>query len=209
MINFTIIEDDEEIREYLQNGLCDDKNYQCAFVAGSVEYFLRFAEANNPPDLMLLDINLPGMSGTSGLPFLKEKFPDMEIIMLTNYDDTRRIFASLSAGASGYLLKSTPLRDIQAAIKLALDGGAPMSPQIGRKVLKFFRPEKKADKASTLSSREKEVVQGLVDGLSYKQIANRLNISVGTIFTHIKNIYKKLQVNSKAEVIVKFLRGEL
>lgn len=209
MINFAIIEDDEEIREYLQSGLCADKDYQCTLVAGSVEYFLRFAEANNPPDLMLLDINLPGMSGTSGLPFLKEKFPDMEIIMLTNYDDTRRIFASLSAGASGYLLKSTSLRDIQASIKLALDGGAPMSPQIGRKVLNFFRPEKKADKTSTLTSREKEVVQGLVDGLSYKQIADRLSISVGTIFTHIKNIYKKLQVNSKAEVIVKSLRGEL
>jgi DNA-binding NarL/FixJ family response regulator len=209
MIKYAIIEDDNEIREYLKEGIDSDSEFTCLFTADSVEYFLRFSEKKAPPEILLLDINLPGMSGINALPLLKEKFPEMEIVMLTNYDDSERIFESLKAGASGYLLKSTSLKEIKEAINQVIKGGAPMSPQIGRKILSYFRPKKTSNKISPLSLREKEVVQGLVDGLSYKQIAERLNISPGTIYSHIKNIYKKLRVNSKSEVIAKSFRGEL
>ena len=209
MIKYAIIEDDNEIREYLKEGIDSDSEFTCLLTADSVEYFLRFSEKKAPPEILLLDINLPGMSGINALPLLKEKFPEMEIVMLTNYDDSERIFESLKAGASGYLLKSTSLKEIKEAINQVIKGGAPMSPQIGRKILSYFRPKKTSNKISPLSLREKEVVQGLVDGLSYKQIAERLNISPGTIYSHIKNIYKKLRVNSKSEVIAKSFRGEL
>jgi len=156
-----------------------------------------------------MDINLPGMNGIDGTRLIKEKYPEIEIIMLTSYDDSNRVFDSLKAGASGYLLKTTSLKDLHTALELLQSGGAPMTPQIARKTLEFFRPHKKEIRKSILTEKEKEVVQGLVDGLSYKLIADRMYISVGTIYTHIKNIYKKLHVNSKAEVITKSLRGEI
>jgi DNA-binding NarL/FixJ family response regulator len=162
------------------------------------------------PDLILMDIQLPGMSGIEGIGLIREKYPEIDIIMLTVYHDSHKIFNSLCAGASGYLLKHTSLPKIKDSILDLLEGGAPMSPQIARKVINHFQdqqPKKNAD--SDLTPREHDIVNGLVDGLSYKMIADRYDISIDTVRAHIRNIYKKLHVNSKAEVIAKSLKGEI
>jgi DNA-binding NarL/FixJ family response regulator len=155
-----------------------------------------------------MDIGLPGMSGIDGMKLIKQDYPDVDIVMLTVYNDADKIFQSLCAGATGYLLKNTPLEEIKEGIELLTRGGSPMSPQIARKVIDFFGSEKKKV-ASPLSEKEKEIVVGLVDGLSYKLIADRMSISLETVRFHIKNIYRKLHVHSKAEVISKSLKGEI
>jgi DNA-binding NarL/FixJ family response regulator len=156
-----------------------------------------------------MDIQLPGMSGIEGIGIIKEKYPEIEIIMLTVYHDSHKIFDSLKAGASGYLLKHTSLPEIKESIEKLASGGAPMSPQIARKVIQYFNKPDKKEVESDLTPREQDIVNGLVDGLSYKLIADRFDISIDTVRAHIRNIYKKLHVNSKAEVITKSLRGEI
>ncbi|MBN2858502.1 MAG: response regulator transcription factor [Candidatus Delongbacteria bacterium] len=209
MIKFGIVEDISEVREYVAECITSDERFVCVFSCESVEEVLNSLDSDDLPAFILMDINLPGMSGISGVKLIKQKYPEIDLVMLTNYDESGKIFESLQAGASGYLLKSTSFDDIHDAIGLLLNGGAPMSPVVARKVLEFFRPQKKKSEDSNLTDREKQVVEGLVDGLSYKMIADRLKISPGTIFTHIKNIYKKLHVNSKGEVISKSLKGEI
>ena len=209
MINYAIVEDDPEIRGNIEDMINTDEKYRCIISAERVEFLLNRLDRNQLPKLIIMDINLPGMNGIDGTRLIKEKYPDIEIVMLTSYDDSNRVFESLKAGATGYLLKTTSFKDLHHALELLGAGGAPMTPQIARKTLEFFRPQKKKTQKSVLTEKEKEVVQGLVDGLSYKRIADRMFISVGTIYTHIRNIYQKLHVNSKAEVITKSLRGEI
>lgn len=209
MIKYGIVEDIEDIRESIIDCISSNEKFQCVLECDSVECMLKELNEANLPEFIFMDINLPGMTGISGVKLAKEKFPSIDFVMMTNYDDSKRIFESLQAGATGYLLKSTSFDDIHKEINLLLNGGAPMSPVVARKVLEFFRPEKKKKNEFKLTDREKQVVEGLVDGLSYKMIAGRLEISIGTIFTHIKNIYKKLHVNSKGEVISKSLKGEI
>lgn len=158
-----------------------------------------------------MDIQLPGMSGIEGIGIIKDKYPEIDIIMLTVYHDSHKIFDSLCAGASGYLLKHTSLPEIKESILNLLNGGAPMSPQIARKVINHFQEQepRKSNVESSLTPREHDIVNGLVDGLSYKMIADRYDISIDTVRAHIRNIYKKLHVNSKAEVIAKSLKGEI
>ncbi|MBN2789967.1 MAG: response regulator transcription factor [Candidatus Delongbacteria bacterium] len=209
MIKYGIVEDIEDIRENIVDCISSDERFKCVIECDSVECFLGSLKEDDLPEFVFMDINLPGMTGISGVKLAKEKYPSIDFVMLTNFDDSKRIFESLQAGATGYLLKSTSFDDIHKEIELLLNGGAPMSPVVARKVLEFFRPDKKKKDDSNLTDREKQVVEGLVDGLSYKMIAGRLEISIGTIFTHIKNIYKKLHVNSKGEVISKSLKGEI
>ncbi len=209
MIKYGIVEDIEDIREELIDCISSDERFECILDCDSVENMFNELDSSNIPDFIFMDINLPGMTGISGVKLAKEKYPSIDFVMMTNYDDSKRIFESLQAGATGYLLKSTSFDDIHKEIELLLNGGAPMSPVVARKVLEFFRPDKKIKEESPLTDREKQVVESLVDGLSYKMIAGRLEISIGTIFTHIKNIYKKLHVNSKGEVISKSLKGEI
>jgi DNA-binding NarL/FixJ family response regulator len=156
-----------------------------------------------------MDIGLPGMSGISGIKLIKERYPEINIVMLTIHNDTRRIFQSLCAGASGYLLKTTPFKDIMSSLRELYYGGAPMSPQIARKVIDYFRPVGKQKSESALTKKEQEIVLNLVDGLSYKMIADQQNISLETVRSHIKNIYSKLHVHCKADVIRKSLQGEI
>ena len=209
MIKYGIVEDNSEVREYIIEWLDSDEKFKCIIRCESVEEILNELNGTDIPDFILMDINLPGASGISGVRLIKDRFPDINIVMLTNYSDSERIFDSLKAGASGYLLKGISFEDLHREIGLLLKGGAPMSPSVARKVLEFFRPEKKNSEESVLSGREKQVVECLVEGLSYKMIADRLNISDGTIYSHIKNIYRKLHVNSKGEVIARSLRGEI
>jgi len=209
MINVAIIEDDEDIREGIRKYLNKQPGFLCHLAEESVEDFLSQLRDDDVPEVILMDIGLPGMSGIDGSKLIKKSYPDLDIIMLTVYHDSHKIFEALRAGASGYLLKNTPLAEIKEAIEQSHAGGAPMSPQIARKVIEHFNPPNKPEPDSLLTAKEKEIVVGLVDGLSYKMIADRMNISVETVRFHIKNIYQKLHVHSKAEVITKSLRGEI
>lgn len=205
MKNIAIIEDDLELKDLLQKYLNMQPEFKCETAAESVEEFLE--KVQKIPDVILSDIGLPGMSGIEGLKILKEKFPDTEIVMLSVHDDSDSVFNSLCNGASGYLLKNTPIEQIKESINILSSGGSPMSPNIARRVINYFTPKKKND--SPLSEREYEIVSGLVDGLSYKMIGGRLGISIHTVRQHIRNIYRKLNVNSKGEVITKSFKGEI
>ncbi len=211
MANVAIVEDNVKIRDLIQKFLNKQESLKCPIAVDSVEQFLKLLDKEHLPDIILMDIELPGMSGIDGMRLLKNKYPGMDIIIISVYHDSHKIFDSLCAGASGYLLKHTTLPEIKDAIEVVLNGGAPMSPQIARKVINFFnQPSVTKKKSETeLTQREQEIVIGLVDGLSYKMIADRLEISIDTVRAHIRNIYKKLHVNSKAEVIAKSLKGEI
>tara|TARA_R110002126_G_scaffold42758_1_gene123031 strand:- start:4905 stop:5537 length:633 start_codon:yes stop_codon:yes gene_type:complete len=205
-----IVEDNVKIRDLIQRYLDMQEDMDCPVAKDSVEEMLEYLEKHQAPDVLLMDIQLPGMSGIKGMGIIKTKYPDIDIIMLTIYHDSHKIFDSLKAGASGYLLKHTSLPEIKKSIDNLLKGGAPMSPQIARKVITHFNDQApKKNPNSMLTDREQDIVNGLVDGLSYKLIADRFDISIDTVRAHIRNIYKKLHVNSKAEVIAKSLRGEI
>ena len=209
MAQVGIIEDNKKIRQLMQRYLDMQEDMSCPVAMESVEEMLDYLTTYPHPNVLLMDIQLPGMSGIEGMKIIQQKYPDIEIIMLTVYHDSHKIFDSLKAGASGYLLKHTSLPEIKDAIELLMQGGAPMSPQIARKVITHFNDRGQKQQESNLTNREQDIVNGLVDGLSYKLIADRLDISIDTVRAHIRNIYKKLHVNSKAEVIAKSLRGEL
>ncbi|MDA0736482.1 response regulator transcription factor [Bacteroidota bacterium] len=209
MAQVGIIEDNKKIRQLMQRYLDMQEDMSCPVATESVEEMLDYLTTYPHPNVLLMDIQLPGMSGIEGMKIIQQKYPDIEIIMLTVYHDSHKIFDSLKAGASGYLLKHTSLPEIKDAIELLMQGGAPMSPQIARKVITHFNDRGQKQQESNLTNREQDIVNGLVDGLSYKLIADRLDISIDTVRAHIRNIYKKLHVNSKAEVIAKSLRGEL
>lgn len=210
MIDVGIVEDNVKIRNLIQKFLDMQSSMSCKTAVDSVEEMFDFLKENRPPDVLLMDIQLPGMSGIEGIGIIKKEYPEVEIIMLTIYHDSHKIFDSLCAGASGYLLKHTSLDGIKESIETLMQGGAPMSPQIARKVIQHFKkPEPKKNPESELTLREQDVVNGLVDGLSYKMIADRYDISIDTVRAHIRNIYRKLHVNSKAEVIAKSLKGEI
>lgn len=208
-----IVEDNVKIRDLIQSFINMQQDMECHQGYSSVENLMAVMREGDIPQIVLMDIDLEGMSGIDGMKLIKTKYPDVEIIMLTVYHDSHKIFNSLRAGASGYLLKHTSLPEIKEAIDILLQGGSPMSPQIARKVIAHFSapPATEESRAndSGLTMREQEIVVGLVDGLSYKMIADRMDISIDTVRAHIRNIYKKLHVNSKAEVIAKSLRGEI
>ncbi len=209
MISTAIIEDIKEIRIPIKEFLCDQEEILCNTSAGSVEEFFENYDKEIPPDVLLLDIGLPGISGLTAIQIIKEKLPKTEIIMLTVHEEAEIIFRALKSGASGYLLKSTKLSEIKNAVIEVSKGGAPMSPLIARKVVKYFDESKSTQNENFLSEREKQVVDFIVDGLSMKMIAANLNVTVDTIKYHCKNIYKKLQINSKGELISKSFRGEI
>lgn len=210
MIKVGIVEDNVKIRNLIQRYLDMQDGIGCPVAVDSVEEMLEHLKNNDNPDIILMDIQLPGMSGIEGIGIIKKDYPEIDIIMLTVYHDSHKIFDSLKAGASGYLLKHTSLPEIKEAVEDLAKGGAPMSPQIARKVIQYFnKPVVKKKPESNLTAREQDIVNGLVDGLSYKMIADRFDISIDTVRAHIRNIYKKLHVNSKGEVIAKSLRGEI
>lgn len=208
MIDVAIIEDDHEIRVDIREFLNSHDDMTCRLAKETVESFLAVLSEGNKPDIILMDIGLPGMSGISGIRIIKEKYPEINIIMFTIYHDSDKIFQSLCAGASGYLLKTTPFQELAHTIEIVHKGGSFMSPQIARKVIDHFQTVPKK-KVSPLTEKEKEIVMGLVAGLSYKMIADKAFVSIETVRSHIKNIYKKLHVHGKADVIRKSLSGEI
>lgn len=182
-------------------------------VSDSIEAFLPWlSNAEVLPDVLLLDVSLPGMTGIQGISKIKQLSEELSIIMLTIHDDSERVFNAFKEGANGYLLKSTPLAKIKEGILDIQENGAPMSPSIAKKVIAHFNQKtgrKKTDDLNALTPREQDVVDGLVEGLGYKEIASKLEISIETVRHHIKNIYNKLHVNSKSQVVAKSLRGEI
>ena len=202
MIKLSLIEDDMEISQTLDELFRNDKQVDLVSKHDSIESF--FKDKVPQLDVIIVDIGLPGVSGIEGIRMIKDVLPEAEILMFTIYKDVDRIFAAIKAGASGYLLKSTTNDKLRDAVLKTAMGGSIMSPSVARKVLDFFQ-QPKVEPLNVLTSREKEIVQGLVDGLSYKQISDKLFISLETVRSHIKNIYRKLQVQSKVEVVRKAL----
>jgi len=164
----------------------------------------------NLPDVVLSDIGLPGMSGIEGIRILKEKYPNLLLIMLSIYDDDERIFDALCAGACGYLLKKTPPVRLLESLREAVAGGSPISPEVARRVITLFRDVRPPTKAEyDLTPHEKRLLKMLVEGHNYKTAALELNVSINTISFHMRHIYEKLQVHSKSEAVAKALRDRL
>lgn len=209
VIKVVIIEDRREIREGLATLIQLTEGYSCTGQYYSMEEALRQMTAN-APDVALLDIGLPGMSGIEGIEFLKARYPQLLILVLTVYDDDERIFRAMCAGACGYLLKKTSPARLLDCIGEAVAGGAPMSPEVARRVVTLFRkfaPPKNVD--YQLTPHETRLLKLLVDGYTFKNVAAKLDVSIYTVSFHMRNIYEKLQVHSKSEAVSKALRQGL
>lgn len=204
-IRVSIVEDSNEIRESLAVLLRSSEGFSLHGAYGSGEAALEHVPASRP-DVLLMDINLPGMSGIECLRKLKLDIPDLQVIMLTVYEDPDAIFDSLSAGASGYLLKRTTPEKILEAIHDVSLGGAPMSSQIARKVVKSFSTPA-LEPSQGLTPREHEILELLARGYRYKEIGETLEISVETVRSHLHNVYEKLHVRSRTEAVRKYFRS--
>lgn len=208
MIKVVITEDNNTIREGLAALINGTPGYSCVGAFSECESFLAKIPTL-PADVVLMDIGLPGMSGIDGIVKAKKMRPELNILMLTVYEDSQTVFKALCAGACGYLVKKTPPARLLDAIKDANDGGAPMSSLIARQVIDVFKQtqgKQNDEKDTELSAREKEVLTSLSDGNNYQEIADRLFISVDTVRHHIKNIYRKLHVHSQSEAVAKAIR---
>ena len=208
-ITVAIIEDHHKFRECLEFLLNNTKGYRCVGSFRSMEEALEKINFNLP-DVALVDIGLPGMSGVEGVRILKERYPSLLMLINTVYDDDERIFKALCAGASGYLLKKTPPARLLESLQEAIAGGAPMSPEVARRVLTLFREIRPPDNVDyRLTPHELRLLKLLVEGHSYKTAAAKLNVSAKTISFHLQKIYEKLQVHSKSEAVAKALRNRL
>lgn len=201
MIKVSIVEDDKIIRESIADLINDTDGFECIGSYSDCESCLRDITKNNP-DVILMDIELPGISGIEGVKRIKDKYSEIDVIMLTVHEDLSLVFDALRAGACGYLDKSTPEEKILESIREITEGGAPMSYKIAKLVVSSFQQKTE----SSLTNREQNVLDELCRGLSYKEIAYKLFISVGTVRHHIKNIYHKLHVHSKSEAVAKALK---
>jgi DNA-binding NarL/FixJ family response regulator len=208
-IKVAIIEDRREIRE----GLSTLIQFTDGF--SSVGQFYSMEEAlmtmgDRLPDIVLIDIGLPGMSGLEGIEILRQRYPQLLMLVLTVHDDDERIFRAICAGASGYLLKKTPPARLLESIRETFAGGSPMSPEVARRVIDLFRkiaPPKNVD--YHLTAHETRLLKLLVEGHNFKSLAAKLNVSVNTISFHMRNVYEKLEVHSKSEAVAKALRQGL
>ena len=204
-----IIDDERRIREGLEALINLAEGFRCAATFCSMEDALA-RPWQEFPDVVLVDIGLPGMSGLEGLPLLRERYPEAALVILTVYEDDDRIFDALCAGACGYLLKRTPPAKLLESLGEARHGGAPMSPEVARRVISLFRtvrPPKHA--AYDLTPHELRLLKLLVDGHNYKSAAAELGVSFHTVAYHVQNIYEKLHVHSKSEAVAKALRHRL
>jgi DNA-binding NarL/FixJ family response regulator len=207
-ISVSIVEDMADVRQKVKHLIEDSEEFICLSTYGHAESAIEELPKLNP-DIVLMDINLPGMSGTECIKKVKEKSPKIQFMMFTIYEDSEQVYEALAAGASGYLLKKTPPEKILEALKELYEGGAPMSTHIARKVVSFFQKENKAAGEMTqLSNREKEVLALLSKGFLYKEISDQLFISTGTVRQHIHHIYEKLHVQNRMEAINKFYGRE-
>ncbi len=205
-ITVAIVEDNEQLRNTLARVLNRSDGFKCISHYGSAEAALQ-ALPKDRPEVILMDINLPGMNGVECVRQLKPLLPATQVIMLTVYEDTDNIFNALAAGAAGYLLKRTKSAELLEAIREVHRGGSPMTTHIARKVTQsFHRAGASSQPTENLSEREQEVLDCLSQGFLYKEIAEKLGISYETVHTYIRRIYEKLQVRTRTEAVAKFLR---
>lgn len=201
LVKVAIVEDDTALREMLTEVVGYDHGFEISGIYADGESFRENADFHRP-DVVLMDINLPGASGIEVMAKVKLKYPDMLFIIITVYDDAGHLFDALRYGASGYMLKHTPPEGIATAIREVIAGGSPMSADIARMVVESFRADAAQQQAmAKLSVREQEITTLLAQGYRYKEIAAQLFLSVETVRTHIRNIYEKLQVNSRTEAL--------
>jgi DNA-binding NarL/FixJ family response regulator len=204
-----IIEDQSKIREGLRSLIDGTDGYSCVCSFGSMEEALAKID-RELPDVLLVDIGLPGMSGIEGMRRIKDLHPGLSVLMLTVYDDDQRIFDALCAGASGYLLKKTPPARLLESLNEVMGGGAPMSPDVARRVVAIFREIRPpAEAGYQLTPHEIRILKLLVEGHNYKTAADQLDVSINTIRFHMRSIYEKLQVHSKSEAVSKALRHRI
>ncbi len=210
VIKVALCEDNEAFRESLLQFVDDTPGYAVTASMGSAETILDVIE-QDPPDIILMDVDMPGINGIRATALIKERFPEVNVLILTVYEDDQKIFDAILAGATGYLLKKTPPARILEAIAEVQQGGASMSASIVKKVISFFNQKEVATASNeyTLSQRELSILKCLVNGDSYKMIADHCSISIGTVRSHINNIYKKLHINSKSEAVAKALKEKL
>ena len=209
-IKVVIFEDNTNLRRGLTTLINGSDGFECAGAFGNCDKLLKnIAETN--PDVVLMDIEMPGMSGIDAVKIMKPQFPGVKILMETIFEDDEKVFHSICNGAEGYILKNTPPSQILEAIKEIHEGGAPMTPSIASKVLAMFKSGAafSKDASYNLTEREMEVLKLLVDGMSYKLIAEKCFVSIDTVSTHVKNIYKKLQVHSKSEAVAKAIKRNI
>ena len=208
-ITLWVIEDNDSYRNTIAALVDSTEGMRCTHAFESCEKALKALEDDFAPEVMLMDIGLPGMSGIEGLSRVKVVSPSTELIMLTVLDDEKQIFEAICAGASGYLLKSAQPHEITAAVRQVLRGGAAMDARIARKVLDMFSRLSVPMGEYGLTGREKEILRLMVDGLTAKGIAERLFLSFRTVDTHVKNIYAKLHVHSRSGAVAKAFREHL
>jgi DNA-binding NarL/FixJ family response regulator len=209
MVRVAIFDDNKSFIDGMKILLMDNENY---FLSGTFPNAIHATQkiARSKPDVVIMDIKMPEVSGIQAVSEIKAEYPKVQILMQTVFEDDNNVFAAICAGASGYLLKGTPPDRMLAAIQEVYEGGSPMSPQIARKVLGLFQNQFIFQKDyEDLTEREKDILRCLVDGLSYKMIADKLIISYHTVNAHIRKIYEKLHVNSSQEAISKALKQKL
>jgi len=208
-LQVAVIEDQEKIREGLRILIDRTPGFRCLAACADMEHALDLF-VRTTPQVALVDIGLPGISGIEGTRLLKERFPELQVIILTVYDDDDRIFRALCAGASGYLLKNTPHTRLMEGIREVANGGSPVSPEIARRIIVLFQKVSAPEHgAEDLTPHETRILKLLVDGHNYKTAAVELGVSVNTVSFHVRRIYEKLQVHSKSEAVAKALRNNL
>ncbi len=204
-----IVEDHAAFRRTLVRVLNAESDLQCARDFDSCEKLLAALAKPEVPDLILLDVGLPGMSGLDGIRLIKERAPKALVVILTVFEDDDKVFQAICAGAAGYLLKTSSGADITQAVRDALAGGSPMNPRIARRVLEMFSKFAPKQNDYGLSEREKEILQLMTTGLIKKEIADRLTLSVHTVDTYLRRIYEKLAVNTRTGAVAKALKEGL
>lgn len=207
-IRVAILDDDQEFGELLSVLLNRSDEFLCVATYENCGEALKKIE-KDLPDILLLDIEMPGKSGIESLKEIKAIYPTVEVMMLTVYSDSEKVFESLRGGAVGYILKKSPADKILEAVRDAHDGGAPFSGEVASKVLQYFQSQSPQTNPSLLSSREKDVLEALIEGHGTKTIAEKLFVSTHTVRFHLHNIYVKLHVNSRAEAVAKALKNRL
>jgi DNA-binding NarL/FixJ family response regulator len=207
-----ILEDHAPLRRSLELVFEQDPEIRCTDSFGNGESLLRALKKGEPPDVILTDLGLPGTSGLEVIPQILALFPEITLLVLTVYEDEEKVFRALCAGASGYLLKTGSAESMVTAVREALAGGAPMSPQIARRVLSFLPQmagRREPAEEFGLTEREREILRWLVDGLTKKELAARLSLSVHTVDTHLRRIYSKLHVHNRSGAVARALKSGL
>ena len=205
-IRVSVVEDDTWVRENLVREIGEYAGFECSGSYATGEAAIE-AIPDGPPEVVVLDINLPGMDGIECLRRLRNSCPKLHFLMLTSYEESEKIFQSLRAGASGYLLKRADTAEVIEAIRQVHEGGAPMSSTIARQVVRHFNQQGHRDaELPRLSPREREVLELMARGASYKEIADQLDLGIETIRMYVKHIYTKLHVHSRGEAVAKFFR---